>query len=140
MANFLSSFSFSHFLSDMRRTCIRFPLSVLLSIGVSGIFFYMIHMESSLDQAVSEILVRSIFTGIVLFFLSIATVLFLEMEPKKIWKTIVMYSVILLFGAGFYYTLSQNQFESAETITFLFLTFFGFFTFLFYSPFVRQLF
>lgn len=140
MANFLSSFSFSHFLSDMRRTCIRFPLSVLLSIGVSGIFFYMIHMESSLDQAVSEILVRSIFTGIVLFFLSVATVLFLEMEPKKIWKTLVMYSVILLFGAGFYYTLSQNQFESAETITFLFLTFFGFFTFLFYSPFVRQLF
>lgn len=140
MANFLSSFSFSHFLSDMRRTCIRFPLSVLLSIGVSGIFFYMIHMESTLDQAVSEILVRSIFTGIVLFFLSIATVLFLEMEPKKIWKTIVMYSAILLFGAGFYYTLSQNPFESAETITFLFLTFFGFFAFLFYSPFVRQLF
>ena len=140
MANFLSSFSFSHFLSDMRRTCIRFPLSVLLSIGVSGIFFYMIHMESSLDQAVSEMLVRSIFTGIVLFFLLIATVLFLEMEPKKIWKTIVMYSVILLFGTEFYYTLSQNPFESAETITFLFLTFFGFFTFLFYSPFIRQLF
>ena len=81
----------------MRRTCIRFPLSVLLSIAVSGVFFYMIYTDSSLNQDVSDTLIRMIFTGITLFFLSIATVLFLETGKQSVLKTLMAYVIILIF-------------------------------------------
>ena len=69
------------------------------------------------------------------FFLSTAAVLFLENSYMRRPLRIGFGCIIAVFTVSLYLALGRNPFESMESTTLIFLTFFGFLAFLFFSPF-----
>lgn len=136
MSTFLSLFSFSHIWKELSRTIRRFPLSSVFIVIVTMILLYLTHESYTLDDEVSQILTRIVITSVISFFLSTAMVLALEQSSLKSWKRVVFYSFVLVFAGVFYLALDKEPFDSTEGATMVFLTFFGFFAFLFFSPFL----
>lgn len=106
---------------------------------MTGLFFYLVAKGGELDQNTSYLVGRYIITGIVLFFLSTAGVLFIE-ERKGGWMLrSAMLFCIAIFGFFFFRTLGADPFQGSVTITFVLVTFVCFIAFLFFSPFARKL-
>lgn len=139
MTSFLSLFSFAHLKSELSRIVKRFPFSVLLILGVSGVFTYLNAQWNDIDENISRILGNVIVTSIVTFCLVTAAVLSFEKMNLRRWIKILIGIGFLAFGIVFYLALGDDPFNSMEGATLIFLTFFGFFAFLFFAPFAADL-
>ena len=139
MSHFFSLLSLEHLISEVQRILRRFPLSVAFVLVVSAIFTYM-HMDNyALDEGISQILRNIIITSILSFCLS--TALTLLIEKMRVRPVFQMLSALWVLGFAliFYFSIGNNPFDSNEGMTLIFLTFFWFFVFLFFAPFISIL-
>lgn len=112
----------------------RFPLPSLIVLVVAGLLFYMVNTESE-----SILLVRTIFSLIVTFALSIGTSLFLEsatVKSKKLWHL-----TPLVYGVLFFVSINPMTHEWIfDSVIFFVLHLVGFLMLLFFAPYVTDIF
>ena len=119
---------------DIRSTLVsvwqRFPLSTLIVIVLSGLWFYAVNIDESIEWVH-----RAIVTLIVVFFL--ATSLALAAEWHK-WRytPVVTYILPIVFGGFFYFTTVDLYDASTELVTYIVLTLSGFIAAVFSAPFL----
>ncbi len=117
---------------DVLRT--RFPLASIIVLILTGFLFYVVHAEPG-----SMVYLRIILSLIVTFFLSIGVSLSLEdknVSYKKIWNI-----APLIYGTLFYISMNSLTNEwMLDSITYFILHLVGFIGFLFFAPYITNLF
>jgi hypothetical protein len=105
---------------------------------VTGVTCYMTYLGYTADQDILTLLTRILITTIVTFLLSTSLALDLEGRyPNHIIQGTVVF-VSSIFWVLFFLTIGTDPFESLETTTLIFVTFFGFSAFLFFAPFASK--
>jgi hypothetical protein len=123
---------------DIRATFVvlwkRFPLSVLLILGVSSLWFYVVNVSDTEDWTY-----RTIITGIVVFFLATAVSLLHEQVKMTRVVSIATWAIPLIFGICFYLSIGGIYDGDIEAFTYTALSLAGFFASLFVAPFLPGL-
>jgi hypothetical protein len=102
---------------------------------LAGLGFYLVNTESE-----NEILFRLIMTGVVLFFLSIALLLYVEVAWKDLLKKkLLSYLLVVLYGILFFFTVGQVDDWSFESFVFFVLHLFGFVASIFFAPYLKRI-
>jgi hypothetical protein len=112
----------------------RFPLPVLLVLGVSSLWFYVVNIDDNQDWTY-----RAIITGIVVFFLATAVSLLHERVKMTRVVNIATWLAPLIFGACFYLAIDGIYDGDIEPITYTILSFTAFAASLFVAPFLPGL-
>ncbi|MFZ2256058.1 MAG: hypothetical protein WAW59_01315 [Patescibacteria group bacterium] len=123
---------------DIRATFVvlwkRFPLSVLLILGVSSLWFYVVNVSDTEDWTY-----RTIITGIVVFFLATAVSLLHEQVKMTRIVSLATWVIPLIFGICFYLAIDGIYDGDIEAFTYTALSLAGFFASLFVAPFLPGL-
>lgn len=126
--------------NSLKEVWIRFPIWVITIIITFLLFFYQINVSSIADY-IQDILFKTIISTIVVFFLSIA--IWLMNETLKITKlnNYLYQSSSIIFWLVFYYFFWGQSFKYfwSEEIIYIFLIFVWIISFLFFSPFVKNI-
>jgi hypothetical protein len=133
MQNFFSSLSPESLLENLRNIMKRFPLSVLLIVIMTGVWYYIVN-ESPDDIIFARILLSFVVT----FFLSVGTYLYLE--TKNWGKNELLLTLLpILYGVWFYLTVDLRESASLESVTYFILHLVGFLSFLFFAPYLTRI-
>jgi hypothetical protein len=135
MKTFFSKLKKQEIKNKFQAVCIRFLISILVSIIVTIVFFTLI--AGWFSGETERLFVRIIMASIVVFFLSISTTLCGESLKNKKYISL-WYIVSLVFWWLFFYFLSANI-ENFENIIFFILTLLGIISFLFFAPYTKHL-
>ena len=111
----------------------RFPLPSVIAVILTGLFLSMINGEST-----STVILRTILSLIVTFFLSIGVTFFAENRKRsQLWWQIIP----LVYGALFYITVNPIMDEfPLDSVTYFILHLVGFICLLFFAPYCTRLF
>lgn len=136
MKNIFSTLNFLSLKENLLKIIKRFPVSILLLIALNALLFIALHQD--LAQSLNEKIVKSIFTVVVTFFLSLWFYVASEgMELSNIKKNILQLAA-LLFWLVFYAWFNIN-FNSFDNMTFFILTLLWIISLLFFAPFLKKL-
>ncbi len=139
MSTFLSLFTLSHIRGELVRTIRRFPLSSIFIIIVTILSCYMVYEDYLIDKTLSDMLLRIIVTSTMTFLLTVAMTLTLEGRYSKGLVHAVASMMGISFWMLYFFTLAENPFDTTESATLIFMTFFGFSAFLFFAPYSMRL-
>lgn len=139
MMNFFKKIHVGNIRTILQEVIARFPLATFLSVVVSATLVYLVARENTIDKHTQTVLLNTVVTCAVSFFLSVSLSLFGESEKCTGARRFVPQLVVIIFGAFFYSTLDGYTFESFEAGVFILLTLAGFLSLLFVAPFVRRI-
>lgn len=112
----------------------RFPLAACIVVVITGLFLYTVNTESD-----SVLLLRTVFSLITTFFLSVGLVLASEnkdVQHPRIWQY-----ASLVYGGIFFVTINPLSHEwMIDSITYFILHLVGFIGLLFFAPYWKNLF
>ncbi len=115
----------------------RFPVSLILVFLIFGLFIYMNNFWEYLSLREEE-LVRINLSFIVTFFLSVWFYIFSESEKHSSLKTNIFQIIWAFFWVGFYIFFESNF--NYENVVFFIITTFWILSFIFFAPFLRDIF
>lgn len=136
MKKLLNFLSIGNIKNIVVNTFKRFPVPVIITTIIAWILLYLIHWEPS--NLLEENLIRWIFSLVITFFLSVWVNIFSESidNKKNIWTMLKIASII--FWILFYITFWANI-DNFENFVFFILTLSGIISFLFFSPYVKNI-
>ncbi len=114
----------------------RFPISVLIILITSGLFFSLVHQNFT--NSTEEYIIRSIFSLVITFFL--VTWVYITVEWNSISKTksYILQVLSVLFWILFFYGFDQNI-DNFENFVFFILTLIWIISFLFFAPYIKKI-
>ncbi len=137
MKNIFSDFNIQSLKTNIFNIINRFPLLVILIIVLNALFFIYLHWD--LNQNVSENILRSIFSVIITFFLSLWVYLASEnISLSGINKN--LFQLITLWFWVLFFMWFKNDLNNFDNIIFFLLTLAWIISFLFFSPYINKLF
>jgi len=137
MKNFFARFRAGALRESIFRILMRFPVAIAIIIGISVLFFMSLH--GKFDTTTESMIYRMIFSAVVTFFLSIGISLHSESLDLLWVKNYLLQFLPVVFGALFYRGFSESI-DNEKNIVFFLLSLSGILAYLFFSPFIRQLF
>ncbi len=121
-------------MSTLRAVTLRFPQAVLLVLMVSGVLSYLVATESE-----NITLPKLVITGVITFFLSLCSYLFLETRKKKPLDH--RFPIVpLVYAVVFFLTVRITHDFSVEGFTYSVLHLVGFVSAVFFAPYLFSLF
>ncbi|MDD5770339.1 MAG: DUF4153 domain-containing protein [Candidatus Gracilibacteria bacterium] len=137
MKNIFLIFSATKLKDNLVNIIKRFPIAILLIVGLSSLFIINLHYD--FEKEISNYIIRIEFSLIITFFLNLGICLFLEnFKTIKIIK-ILLQILTICFGGLFFVSFKYN-FLNYDDIIFFILTLVGILSFIFISPYVRNFF
>lgn len=135
MKSFLSLIHIKKLQKIHTDTFLRFPLSMMTLYVMALLFFTLIHSDLSIHDQIIE----AIFSLIILFFLS--AWICLSSESLKMTKKQQLFSYLgsILFSIFFYMSFSNIEY-GIENLIYFFLTIIGILSFLFFAPYIKNIF
>ncbi len=113
--NFISNIG-----SNLKETVNRFPLTLIFLLLLTTVMFIMIEDYSYMDQ---DMLLRIMFTGIFGTFLVTTLKFLLERFDSFKKYTLVFYGLAVIFAAGYYYFMTDDNFSKSMFIHLLVIIF-----------------
>ena len=113
--NFISNIG-----SNLKETVNRFPLTLIFLLLLTTVMFIMIEDYSYMDQ---DMLLRIMFTGIFGTFLVTTLKFLLERFDSLKKYTLVFYGLAVIFAAGYYYFMTDDNFSKSMFIHLLVIIF-----------------
>ncbi len=135
MKNILANFRLEQIKTDLIHISNRFPVSVSVSILVTLLFLYIVHLWSINDDTT---IVKVILSLIVTFFLSVWSTLYSESEWFKNKKKYLLQLFPLIFWICFFFWFSPDL-NNIENVVFFFLSLAWIIWFLFFAPYTKKL-
>ncbi len=137
MNNFFARFRADALRESVSRILVRFPVAIAIIIGISVLFFMSLH--GKFDTTTESMIYRMIFSAVVTFFLSVGISLHSESLDIPRVKNYLLQLLPVVFGSLFYLGFSESI-DNEKNIVFFLLSLSGILAYLFFSPFIRQLF
>ncbi len=134
MKNILKMFSFEKLKNNVRDVIIRFPISFIFIVINSLLFVVLINFDPS--NVIEDYVIRSIFSIIVIFFLSVWVYLFSESVWHSKLKTNISQLFVIFFWILFFINFDQDI-DYFENFVFFLLTLIWILTFLFFAPYLK---
>ena len=123
--------------SNFKKISCRFPLPVAIVFLVSTLFLSLIHGNPW--SGLEEIILKIIFISIITFFFSVSLYMTTENMNLSLGKRHLSQLFPIIFSAFLYFAIGSN-FDHFESWLLLLLAFFWIFFYLFFAPYVKDLF
>ncbi|EKE26067.1 MAG: hypothetical protein ACD_4C00452G0002 [uncultured bacterium (gcode 4)] len=138
MKNIFSMFNLWSLKTNLLNIIYRFPLSIIFIIALCVLFFVNLHWD--FDQNTNYNIFKSIFSILVTFFLS----LWFYLTSENLWfskiKKYLSQLLAICFWILFFFWFKGNNIESFDNVIYMLLTLFWIISFLFFSPYVKNIF
>jgi Domain of unknown function (DUF4153) len=136
---FSNFFSREQFMMSIREILSRFFQAAILSLVLTIYLIYKIISDSSNQAGQDDIILRTVTSLILTFFLSLGVALFYESSDKKFLDR--DFPILpIVYGLVFYFTVKFGQNYSLQGFTYFLLHLTGFIAFAFFLPYLRKLF
>ncbi len=139
MKNIFKIFSLQNLKKNIKTTCKRFPVSIIILFLISALFFTTLHYNDNISEFYNKRIFIAILALIMIFIFSIWTYLASENTKKNKLQRNLFQIIVVVFWIIFYniFSLDPNDFEN---FLFFFLSFTWIIAFLFFAPYLKNLF